>query len=289
MNQPARWLVDLSLVVVALIWGVTFVVVKRALDDVSILLFLALRFTAATAALAIVFHRDFRGPNTARAWRGGALAGCCLFAGYAFQTFGLRYTSASKTAFITSLYVPLVPLFGALAYRRLPRLAEIVGVTLAACGFFLLTAQGDAFQVHFGDALVTGCAAAFAIHILVLDRVAKDASPGLITVVQIGVAALLAAGTCGWAEPPRLNWTTEVLVALAVTSLLATALAFFVQTWAQRWSSPTRTALLFSLEPVFAWIASYLLAGEALSVRGVAGAALILSGIAVVEVRPFRR
>jgi drug/metabolite transporter (DMT)-like permease len=89
-------------------------------------------------------------------------------------------------------------------------------------------------------------------------------------------------------EPVHLAWSTNVWVALAVTSLLATALAFSIQTWAQRWSSPTRTALIFSLEPVFAWLTSYLVAGEVLSQRGMAGAALILAGILIVELKPFR-
>jgi drug/metabolite transporter (DMT)-like permease len=111
---------------------------------------------------------------------------------------------------------------------------------------------------------------------------------GVLIVTQIATGMGVGAGTFWWAEPARVEWTANVWVALVVTSLLATALAFSVQTWAQRWSSPTRTALIFSMEPVFAWATSYVLAGEVLSRRGTLGAVLILSGILLVEFKPVR-
>jgi drug/metabolite transporter (DMT)-like permease len=121
----------------------------------------------------------------------------------------------------------------------------------------------------------------------VLGRFAASGNSGLLTVTQIGTGMLLGAGTFWWAEPVHIAWSATVWIALAVTSVLATALAFFVQTWAQRWISPTRTALISSMEPVFAWATSYLLAGEVLSRRGMLGAGLILAGILLVELKPF--
>ena len=287
-DKPAGWLVDLSLVAVAFIWGATFVLVKRALADVSTLLFLTLRFAAASAVLALIFRKQLRRSAGAVGIWGGLIAGICLFGGYALQTAGLQFTSASKAGFITGLYIPLVPLFSSLLYRRLPQLSELAGIIMAFGGLVLMTFERDLFRFSRGDLLVIGCAVAFALHILVLGRFAPAANAGLLTVMQIATAAALSAATFWWAEPARVVWSADVAVALAVTSLLATALAFGVQTWAQRWSSPTRTALIFSLEPVFAWFASYVLAGELLSGRATLGAALILGGILLPELKPLR-
>lgn len=285
-KKPAGWLVDLSLVAIALIWGATFVLVKRALADVSTLLFLTLRFAIAALALALLFHREFRGANLARSLRGGVIAGVFLFSGYVLQTSGLRYTSASKAGFITGLYIPLVPLFSAMIYRRMPQLLELAGVATAFCGLALMTVQRDLFDIGRGDLLVAGCAVAYSFHILVLGRFAKETEAGILALTQIATCAILGGATFWWAEPVRIRWTPSVTIALAVTGLLATALAFFIQSWAQRWSSPTRTALIFSMEPVFAWVTSYVVAGELLSRRGTLGAALILAGIILVELKP---
>lgn len=288
-SRPPAWLVDVSLIAVAFIWGTTFVLVKQALAEVSTLLFLALRFTAAAAVLALIFRREFSSPKRLESLRGGLIAGVLLFAGYVLQTFGLRYTSASKTGFITGLYIPLVPLFGTLIYKKLPQISEVVGVAAAFAGMALMSIQGEILDIGRGDLLVAGCAVAFAFHILVLGRFAGTANVGLLSVVQIATAMCLGSATFWWIEPVHLRWTTQVAIALAVTSLLATAFAFSVQTWAQRWSSPTRTALIFSLEPVFAWATSYVVAGETLTPRATAGAALILAGILIVELKPFGR
>jgi drug/metabolite transporter (DMT)-like permease len=286
--KPPGLLVDLSLVAVAMIWGATFVLVKRALADVSTLLFLALRFAAATAALLFVFRKHLRSPKLAYSLRGGVFAGTCLFAGYVLQTFGLKYTSASKTGFITGLYIPLVPLFSSIFYRRVPQIAELAGIATAFVGLALMTVERDLLSLSVGDLLVAGCAVAYSFHMLVLGRYAKAADTGVLTVTQVATAGLLSAATFWWAEPIRIQWSRDVWIALAVTSLLATALAFAVQTWAQRWSSPTRTALIFSMEPVFAWATSYAVAGELLSRRATIGAGLILAGILMVELKPAR-
>ena len=285
--------VDAALVAIALIWGATFVLVKQALGDISTLLFLTLRFGVATLALALLFgrsasadlrHRHNLGPSLG----GGALAGLCLFSGYVLQTFGLKYTTAAKAGFITGLYIPLVPLFGAVIYRRKPRWIEVSGVGCAFLGMTLMTVQGDIFSIGMGDLLVMGCAVAYAFHILVLGHFAVEASTPVLTVTQIATAALLGLSTFWWTEQPRVRWTVGVWVAIGVTGILATAVAFSVQTWAQQYSSPTRTALIFATEPVFAWATSYILLREGLSGRGMVGAGLILAGILIVELKPLR-
>lgn len=292
-GRPAGWLVDGSLLVMTLIWGATFVLVKRALADTSALLFLTIRFGAATFVLALLFRKDLRAghlgtSNVSVSIRGGALAGLCLFTGYVFQTVGLRYTSASKAAFLTGFTTPMVAVLSSIVYRRAPQLLEVLGVAIAFLGMALMTLPAGRLQIGSGDLLVAVCAVAYAFHILVTGRFADKINVGVFIVTEIATGAAVGAATFWWAEPVRIHWSPPLIVALAVTSLFATALAFSVQTWAQRWTTPTRTALIFAMEPVFAWITSYLLAGEVLSRRAAVGAALILGGILLVELKPFR-
>jgi drug/metabolite transporter (DMT)-like permease len=287
-RRPPGWFVDSSLIVMTLIWGATFVMVKRALDDASALLFLTIRFAAAAFVLALTFSKDFRAGNLARSIRGGAVAGFCLFSGYVFQTVGLRYTTASKAAFLTGFTTPMVAVLSSLVYRRAPQLIEVLGVLTAFIGMALMTIPSDRFHIQRGDLIVGACAVAYALHILVTGRFAGQVNMGVFIVTQIATGAAIGASTFWWAEPIHIQWSAPLILALAVTSLLATALGFTIQTWAQRWSSPTRTALFFTLEPVFALITSYLLVGEVLSLRAAMGAALILCGVLIVELKPFR-
>lgn len=288
--KPASWRADLALAAVALIWGATFVLVKEALRDVSTLVFLSLRFALAALALGWAFRplaAKFRDP--AVTIRGGLAAGVCLFAGYLLQTLGLRYTTPSKSAFLTGLSIVMVPLLGALLGRRVPSGSELLGVVAAGAGMGLLTLEGGLGRMNLGDLLTLTCAAGFALHILAVAHWAPRTSFQGLTLVQVATAASLAAASFWWAEPAYLRWTPGVAAALGVTGLLATALAFSVQAWAQQRTTATHTALMFALEPVFASLASWLFTGERLSARQAAGAVLILAGILQVELKPVRR
>jgi drug/metabolite transporter (DMT)-like permease len=268
---------EAALVLNTLIWGSTFVVVKQALRDVSPVLFLALRFTLATVALLVLFRRSWSHPRKPQ-WSlaGGAIAGVFLFSGFAFQTIGLQFTTAPKSAFLTGLTIVMVPLLGALVYRKSPRAMEIGGVLLATCGMALMTLTAGTLAINRGDLLTVCCAACYAAHILVLGRYSKEASFELLAIAQIAVSAILAWSLFRWLETPS----------IVITGLLATALAFTFQAWAQQHTTSTRTALIFTLEPLFAWITSYLLTGETLSPRAAGGAGLILAGVLAVEMKP---
>jgi drug/metabolite transporter (DMT)-like permease len=279
---------EAALVVNTIIWGATFVVVKQALHDVSPVLFLALRFTLATFALLVLFRGSWSAPRNPRwSFTGGAFAGIFLFSGYAFQTIGLQYTSAPKSAFLTGLTAVMTPLLAAVVYRTRPRGAEIGGVLLATCGMALMTLPGATLAMNRGDLLTVCCAVCYSAHILVLSRYSAKTSFELVSIAQVGVAALLAWSLFRGMETPYIRPTVGVWAAIVVTGLFATALAFTFQAWAQRYTTSTRTALIFMLEPVFAWITSYLLTGETLSARAAAGAGLILGGVLVVELKPF--
>jgi drug/metabolite transporter (DMT)-like permease len=291
MNSPdlrPRWSADLALATIALIWGATFVTVKQALADVSTILFLALRFALAAGALALALRGRYGAfLERPRAVTSGVFAGFFLFAGYAFQTAGLRYTTPSKSAFITGLSIVLVPLVASLVYKRAPRIAEGFGVMVAAAGMGLLTLEDLSLRVGYGDLLTLCCAVAFAVHIVAVGHFSQRFGFEGLSVVQITSAAVFSMATFWWIETPQIRWTTSLLIALAVTGLLATALAFTVQAWAQKHTTATRTALIFALEPVFAWITSYIVAGETLSNQAVTGAILILAGIVLVELKPL--
>jgi len=285
------WRAELALVLVAFVWGSTFVLVKSALAEVSTLLFLALRFTLAGGVLAIAYRGKLSGLFAGRGsgLRGGWPAGLCIFGGYFFQTFGLRLTTPSQSAFLTGLAIVLVPALGALVYRVAPRPAVAAGVVTALVGMGLMTIEGPDLDFNRGDLLTLAGAVFFAAHVLVLGHYSPREGFERLSVLQVSTAALLALSTCWWAEDVYIIWSSTVLLALGVTGLLATAAAFTVQAWAQQHTTPTRTALIFALEPVFAAATSYLLRGEVLSGRGLAGAALILAGILIVELKPRRR
>ena len=284
----SRGKAELALVANAAIWGATFVLVKEALGGISPALFLAVRFSVATAALLMLFRGVWKGPIPWRSLAGGALTGLFLYSGFFLQTMGLRLTTPPKSAFITGLSTVMVPLLAALVYKVRPQVSEVVGVLVATAGMALMTLEGDIATVNRGDWLTFACAIAFAAHIVTLGHFSEQMSFELLSVLQVGFAALAALLLFPWVETPQVEWRPLVVWAIMITGLLATALAFTVQAWAQHYTTSTRTALIYALEPVFAWITSYCITGESLSGRAAAGAALILSGVVLVEMKPFQ-
>lgn len=272
---------ELALAGVTIVWGTTFVVVKSALADVSTLVFLALRFTIAAVVLVAIYGRTIRrmalGP--------GLLAGGLLFVAYVFQTLGLERTTPSKSAFLTGLAIPMVPLASSLVYKIKPRLVEVAGILIATAGMMLMTVTSSStpLTVSPGDLLSFLCAVTFALHIVVIGHYSPMIGFEPLAVVQIAAAAFSALVVFRFAGPVRLHFTPAVAGAVLLTGLLATALAFTTQAWAQKYTSATRAALIFALEPVVAWLTSWALTGETLPNRGKLGAGAILAGILLVE------
>jgi drug/metabolite transporter (DMT)-like permease len=283
-RNSGRLLADFSLLGVAAVWGLTFVMVKEALEASGPLTFLALRFALAAAVLAPLLLAR-RGRLLTRAAAAGGLVGLFLFAGYALQTAGLQFTTASKAGFITGLSVVAVPTIGALVGHRLPAPATAAGVGLAATGLGLLSLR-EAAAVQVGDLLVLGCALAFALHILVLGAVAPRFDVLELTTWQIGAVAVLTTAGAALFERPTVEQVGLILPAAAFTGLFATVAAFYLQTQAQRFTTPTHTALIFSTEPVFAGLFGYLLAGERLDAQALLGCGLILAGMLLAQFAP---
>ncbi len=274
---------ELTLAGLTILWGTTFVVVKSALSEIPTFAFLALRFTVAAAALLLIFRTAIRRAGLVP----GFLAGGLLFVAYIFQTLGLGLTTPSKSAFLTGLSIPMVPLASSLVYRVKPRLVEIAGILIASVGMMLMTLPSLRFEMSRGDTLSFLCAVVFALHIVVIGHYSPLIGFESLAVFQVGTAAVLGlsvyGGLLAFTRPVPVHWSPGVFGAILITGLLATALAFTAMAWAQQYASPTRAALIFSLEPLVAWLTSYGLTGETMTNRGKVGAVAILAGILLVE------
>ena len=291
----SRWKAELALGFNACIWGVTFVLVKGALGGISPMLFLLLRFSVATLALGALFHGRLRRPGVGgillkgKDLAAGAMVGGLLFSAYLLQTVGLKSTTPAKSAFLTGLCTVMVPLLAALVYRIRPRPSEVAGVLTATIGMGLMTLEGPIGSISRGDLLTFGAAVGFAAHIVATGHYAERIGYELLSITQVAVAAMASLLLVGWVEVPHIHWQPLVVWAILITGVLCTALAFTIQAWAQHYTTSTRTALIYALETVVAWITSYCFAGEGLSRRAAVGAALILSGVFLVEVKPLER
>ncbi len=271
---------DAVLLLITAVWGCTFVTVKDALGDADPLTFLALRFSLGAAVAAALAGRRLFKPSV---WRGGAVLGVLLFIGYAFQTSGLAHTSPSRSAFITGLAVVLVPFASIVLFRRAPPLPALAGAAAALLGLVQLTGVDFAGPTRLGDLLTLGCAVAYAFHIALTERYAATEHPVALVAVQLLVTAGLSALAIPFGAP-RLNPTPALLAAVALTGVVASALAISLQVWAQARTSAVRAAVIFALEPVFAVALVALLGRERPGPRELAGGALIVLGVLISEV-----
>lgn len=284
MNRNHQALADIALLLVTFVWGATFVVVKEALGEIGPYYFLAIRFILAALFLVLIRYRALRHFRR-ETLRAGAVIGIALFGGYAFQTVGLQYTTAANAGFITGLSVVLVPLMAAALTRRLPPPTAIAGVVCATTGLALLSLQ-DRLHLSYGDFLILCCALCYAVHIILVGRYAPHHPTYTLAVVQIAAVGLISLAVAPFAEafPQRLS--PALIQALLVTAVPATALAFVVQNAAQKFTSATHTAVIFTMEPVFAGLTAWLLGGETLGIRQWIGGAAIILGMLVTVLGP---
>ncbi len=292
----AFWL----LIFVCFVWGALFVLVSEAISLLSTHTFNALRFSlAALALLPLCWWQQRQSLGDALPWikllPQGMLLGFFLFLGFACQTEGLRYTSVSNAGFITGLSVSLVPLLSVLFFASRLKPIIWISVALATAGLYLLTI-GDKLEFNAGDALILACAFCFAIHILLTGHLAKHLPALPLTVIQLAAVAVYSAIT-RWGEIRFFDTPTDLLrepwfelidepviiVALLVASLFGSSLAYWAQTSCQKLLSPSRVALIFASEPLFAHATAAIVLAESLGTKGWIGASLIIAAMLAAE------
>jgi drug/metabolite transporter (DMT)-like permease len=263
-----------GLVLVCLVWGTSFTAIKQTLHYTSPLVLLGVRFGVATLVIA----GSLRGLTRKEA-AGGLVLGGLFWAGFVFQTIGLQYTTPSRSAFLTILSTPLVPVLQFLIHRTSPRVPTLAAIGLAVAGTWLLTSPGGGGGLNHGDLLTIGCAVLFTGQIVAAGHYAARIPIDRLLALELGACAVLSLLTAPLLEAPRLQlaWPFVALMAfLAFTGLWS----FRTQLRAQQVLSPTHTALVFTLEPVFAAVTSYLVLGEHLDPLQLLGGALILAAVA---------
>ena len=275
-------LAQILLVFVTLIWGATFIMVKDALNDAGPFAFGTLRFTIAGILTLVIVNKSIF-TLTKTEIIGGLICGFCLFCGYAFQNFGLMQTSASKSAFITSVSVLMVPIILYLFNIQKVEMKVWFAVVLATIGLYiLLDPRGG--MINWGDILTFGCALGFAVHIILQGYYVKKKVRILpFFLVQTWVVVGFSFFNSLIFEPIFAIWSPRLISALLVTGIAATFIAILIMIWAQQILNPGETAIIFSLEPVFAALFAMVFAAEFLGMWGYLGGGLVVLAVAFGE------
>ena len=297
-----KYLPETLLMVNTLIWGVTFVIVKSALTDISPLLFISIRFLFATLILIPFAFKFFKKVNK-KTLLGGVLLGFLYFAGFSTQTVGLNYTSATKSAFITGTFIIFTPLFQILIETKTPAKGVSIGVILAIIGLIFLTSKENSLIAVFteinesfniGDFLTLLCAVFFSLYIVYLDIISKESDYKPLVFLQISIT-----GICGllfsllftvWeVEKIQFNFSYNLLFAIIYTSVFATVITTTLQTKYQKFVTPSVAGIILSFEPIFAALFAFFMLSEKISNFGLIGCLLIFWGLLVSETYKKRK
>ena len=272
---------EIYLLIIVIIWGSTFALTKNVLSTMPPYTFLGFRFLIAVILLVLLFWKRLKGMNM-MILKKGTLIGVFLFLGYTFQTVGIQYTSATKAGFITGLSVVLVPIISLVIIKEKATKNSIIGVFLATLGLWFLNYNGK-FSFNFGDFLVLLCAFSFAMHITSVGLYSKKLDYVLLVIMQLVTVAVLSFLIAIFAEKQALHFSYSLNIwgAVIFMSVFATALAFYMQNRFQRHSTATKTAIIFSGEPLFSGIFGYIMLGEKLGIIGWLGGLCIILGMIV--------
>jgi drug/metabolite transporter (DMT)-like permease len=281
MQLTSRTRAESYLLSLTIIWGSTFVLTKFILENASPFVYVAIRFFVASLLFAALFFRRLRTISKEVISRGLVL-GVLLFFGFMLQTIGLKFTTASKSAFVTGLMVVFTPIFQLVIERKAPKIGNIIGVVLVAIGLYLLTSpKGSEFNI--GDALTLVCAVLFSIYTVYLGVYGKEHDPAHLTFIQFASTAIFAAIAIPFLETARLNLTFNFLLNLAYLAVMPTVVALYVMAKYQKYTTPTRSAIIYSMEPPFAAVFAFFIIGEQIRMPGVIGGILIFSGLILSE------
>lgn len=280
---------DLLLLIITVIWGASFPIMKIVLAYIPAYAYLTLRFLLAAVVLALIYPTSLKKINRKTLFR-GCILGLFMFGGMAFQVVGLYTTSASNSGFITGLNVVMVPVISAVLLKKKPDKASVIGVTVAFAGLFFLSG-GLKLDFNFGDFLTFLCAICWAFQIIFIDRFTETEDASLLAILQLAFTGIASAGMwigADMGKPMVINGT--VILILLFTGILGSALAFGGQTIAQKYTTPTHTSLIFTAEPVFAALFAMVIPNadgltEIPSITKAVGCLMILAGMLVSELR----
>ncbi|CAI8996321.1 MULTISPECIES: DMT family transporter [Bacillus] len=272
---------DLMLLMVAFFWGASILLTKVGLNYMQEYNLISLRFIIAFLLSGIVFYKhlnkiDFRTIKYA------FILAAILFIVYIFATFGTKYTSVSNAGFLMSLTVIFIPVLSSIFLKQRPEKKVILGVVLTIVGIGLLTLNSQ-LKIGYGDILCILCALFYAVHIIITGTITKKVNSISLGVLQLGFVGLFSIIFSMFMENPKLPSTVESWFSILVLSIFCTGMAFIVQIIAQKYTSPTHTGLIFSLEPVFSAGFAFFFTGETLTVKGYLGATLILLSVVIAE------
>ncbi len=300
-NSPAEkksppFFGEAALLLMTLIWGGTFVIVKESLNDISAFLFVAFRFGIAASVLALILVIK-KIKIEKKSLLPGMFLGLLLFLGFFTQTIGLKYTSATKSGFLTGSLVVMVPIFQMIIERRAPSKGSVFGTVLVFAGILFLSSGGSSLggllselgaNFNFGDGMTLLCAVFFAVHVVYIDVISVKNHFWTILLIQITTVSILSFISALFSaavsiEPLRLSLTKYLIFGLLYTSLLATLFNIGMQTKFQKIVSPTRAGIIYSFEPIFAALFAFFLLNEKISNFGIIGSILIFLGLIVSE------
>lgn len=275
---------ELILLLTAIIWGYGFVAVANSLDRLTPMQLLLLRFGIASLILVIVFNKNVRALKKTTLKK-GVILGVLIFIGFVLQTFGMKYTTPSKNAFLTGVNVILVPLIAYFLFKRRLTRQEVIGAILSVIGIGLLTLRTDG-QVNIGDLLTLGCAVAFAFHIFYTTLFMADESPVDIAIIQTVTSMVLAALAVAAEGAPMVSPDRNSLMSVLYLAIFSTTLTTLLQAYGQKYTSETRSAILLSTESLWGTFFSFVFLGEALTFRLIAGGLIIFAAILLAQIKP---
>ncbi len=277
---------DLLLVSIGVVWGFNFVVIKDVIGRIDPMLYVMLRYLVAVAIFAALVPRSVT-RSRRRDWVMGGLLGVFYLTALVVQTIGLQHTTPGKSSFITGLNVAMVPFLFWIVARRSPGLTQVAGAVIATVGLGVLSLQGD-FTLSWGDSLTLLGALFYALHIMTTGLFAPKVEPKTLAVTQIAVAAALICAVTPFTTTVTFDLPWQVWAAVLWTALSGTIYAFFMQSWAQRYTTSTRAAVFLCLESVSGAVFGVMFGMDDLTWRLVGGAGLIFTGIIIIETLPSR-
>lgn len=286
MKDRKNFLGHLALWGTAFIWGTSFVILKEALDSIGTMWVLALRFIIAAALLLLAAGKRLKTLGR-DGLRGGVLLGVCLAAAYIFQTYGLKYTTPGKNAFLTATYCVLVPFMVWAFFKRRPNAANIIAAFMCVFGIGLVSLSGTS-PFNIGDALTLVCGIFYALQIILTERFIGDCDALSLTGVGFGTAAVICLAGALIFESAPVGLSLELWGSIAYMGVMCTALCFFLQTWGMRYTPSSTAAVIMTFESVFAIIISVIFYDEPVTVRLICGFTLIIASVIISERAPLR-